>query len=148
MAAVVAAALIDDRGRWLMHKRPARKHHGGHWEHPGGKVESGETSTNALVREIADELGVAIRTDNLQAAVFAQNGGGGGEFPIVILLYTSRVWSGVPQAIEGGAIGWFTLQEVAMLKKPLLDRALLAELCLLLDRKEKRLTGCMRLAEE
>ena len=36
---VVALALHDDRGRWLMHRRPLHKHHGGLWEFPGGKVE-------------------------------------------------------------------------------------------------------------
>ncbi|HAW37242.1 MAG TPA: DNA mismatch repair protein MutT, partial [Erythrobacter sp.] len=35
---VVALALRDGKGRWLMHRRPADKHHGGLWEFPGGKV--------------------------------------------------------------------------------------------------------------
>ena len=55
---VVALALRDGKGRWLMHRRPADKHHGGLWEFPGGKVETGETPRNALVREIEEELGL------------------------------------------------------------------------------------------
>ncbi|MBU2032579.1 MAG: (deoxy)nucleoside triphosphate pyrophosphohydrolase [Alphaproteobacteria bacterium] len=136
--AVVAAVLIDDRGRWLMHKRPAGKHHGGLWEYPGGKVESGENPANALVREIAEELGVALRARDLEPAGFAQTGEGDGEPPIVIMLYTCRLWSGVPQALEGGEIAWFTPQQAALLDKPPLDRALLAQLCRLLDRADRR----------
>ena len=49
---VAALALSDGNGRWLMHKRPIGKHHGGLWEFPGGKVEAGETPRNALIREI------------------------------------------------------------------------------------------------
>ena len=33
------------------------------WEFPGGKIEAGETSTQALVREIREELDAEIRVD-------------------------------------------------------------------------------------
>ena len=121
---VVALALRDGDGRWLMHRRPEHKHHGGLWEFPGGKVESHETPANALVREIEEELGIAIRADQLVPAGFAQEGESERERPIVILLYTCRQWDGSPQALEGGAIGWFTAQEVHALDRPPLDIAL------------------------
>ncbi|OBX20645.1 DNA mismatch repair protein MutT [Erythrobacter sp. QSSC1-22B] len=129
---VVALALVDERGRWLMHKRPAGKHHAGLWEFPGGKVESGETPANALVREIAEELGLALAPGSLEPSGFAQNGGNGAECAIVILLYTCRDWSGQPRALEGGEIGWFAPEEAAGLDKPPLDHALLGQLSALL----------------
>ncbi|MFN6934025.1 MAG: NUDIX domain-containing protein, partial [Tsuneonella sp.] len=38
---VVAAAIMDAHGRFLLQQRPPEKQHGGLWEFPGGKVEPG-----------------------------------------------------------------------------------------------------------
>ena len=57
---VVAAVLFDRRGRILIAQRPAGKHLAGSWEFPGGKVEPGETRTDALARELREELGITI----------------------------------------------------------------------------------------
>ena len=121
---VVAVALYREDGRWLMHRRPAAKQHGGLWEFPGGKVESDESPAKALVREIREELGIAIDASDLKPAGFAQEGEGERPRPIVIMLYTCSVWEGEPQALEGGAVDWFTPDDVLALDKPPLDRAL------------------------
>ena len=39
------------------------------WEFPGGKVESGETSADALIREIAEELNTEICIDGFLTTV-------------------------------------------------------------------------------
>lgn len=135
---VVAVALIDDRGRWLMHRRPAGKHHAGLWEFPGGKVEPGETPANALVREIGEELGIVLADGDLTPAGFAQNDGAEGQLPIVILLYTCRTWAGTPDPLEGGAIAWFSPDEAAALDKPPLDHLLLEGLRVTLAGSENR----------
>jgi len=125
---VVAAAIIGRDGRLLMHRRPAGKRHGGLWEFPGGKVESSETPQNALVRELEEELGLRVRHGDLRPVCFAQDDGESGHPPIVILLYTARVWEGEPQEREGNAWGWFTLEEADRLPKPPLDVVLLTGL--------------------
>lgn len=58
---VVVAAVIEREGRILACRRRPGKIAGGRWEFPGGKVEHGEDPESALVREIAEELGVGIR---------------------------------------------------------------------------------------
>ncbi|MBI1795857.1 MAG: NUDIX domain-containing protein [Candidatus Eisenbacteria bacterium] len=57
----VAAAVVRRAGRLLLTQRPPGGPLGLLWEFPGGKIEPGETPQQALVREIAEELGVAAR---------------------------------------------------------------------------------------
>lgn len=121
---VVALALHREDGRWLMHRRPPEKHHGGLWEFPGGKVEPGEPPDAALEREIREELGIAIRRESLDPAGSAQSAPREGAPGIVILLYRTGEWAGAPQALEGGEIAWLTPEEIAPLPKPPLDVAL------------------------
>ena len=105
-----------------MHKRPAHKHHGGLWEFPGGKVESGESPKGALVREIAEELGISLSESDLVPAGFAQEEATGATRPpIVILLYTCERWEGEIAALEGGEVAWFAPAAIPALAKPPLD---------------------------
>lgn len=128
MVPVVALALECADGRILMQQRPPGKAHGGLWEFPGGKVEPGETPRAALVREVNEELAIALDPAALTPACFADGPAGTGEKAIVILLYSARSWQGEPRAVEGGACGWFTRAEIAKLAMPPLDYALLERL--------------------
>ena len=55
---VVAGIVGDVQGRVLIAKRSAACHQGNQWEFPGGKVAIGESMTDALVRELQEELGI------------------------------------------------------------------------------------------
>ncbi len=55
----VAAALIECNGKILIARRPDSAHQGGKWEFPGGKREADESVTQALVRELQEELGIS-----------------------------------------------------------------------------------------
>jgi 8-oxo-dGTP diphosphatase len=57
----VVAAVVWRDGRLLMTQRPPGGPLGLQWEFPGGKIESGESPEDALVREIHEELGVRAR---------------------------------------------------------------------------------------
>jgi len=56
---VVGAAIVS-HGRVLAARRTRPASVAGRWELPGGKVEAGETPEDAVVREVAEELGCAI----------------------------------------------------------------------------------------
>ena len=64
----VVAAVIRRGGKVLLASRPADKPPAG-WEFPGGKIESGETAGEALVRELAEELDVRVVPGELLAVV-------------------------------------------------------------------------------
>jgi mutator protein MutT len=61
----VVAAVIERAGRILIARRRAGGHLGGRWEFPGGKRQAGETPEAALVREIREELDVAVTVGEL-----------------------------------------------------------------------------------
>ena len=119
---VVAVALSDGNGRFLLQQRLPGKHHGGCWEFPGGKVERGETPRLALVREIEEELGITLSPSVLSPSFFAEEEGDPG---IVLNLYTARLDNGEPQARDGQEWGWYSLKEAACLSLAPMDRKLL-----------------------
>lgn len=114
---VVAAAFVAPDGRVLMQQRRKGSEHGGLWEFPGGKVEPGESLAESLCREISEELGIALDAETLEPLSFASDP----VLPYVILLYTCREWTGQPQCLEGQAIKWFAIEEIAALPMPPLD---------------------------
>ena len=125
---VVALAARDGEGRLLLQKRPIGKHHGGLWEFPGGKVEPFEKPAEALVREIAEELQIAVEEAALVPAGFAQEAGRNDRRQIVLLLYTATTWSGEIRGLDGQEWSWFTLSDAAGLDLAPMDRQLLAGL--------------------
>jgi 8-oxo-dGTP diphosphatase len=122
---VVAVALLDGTGRVLMQQRRYGAHHGGLWEFPGGKVEAGESLTESLRREVAEELGLVLDPAELEPLSFASSAAQ----PHVILLYTCRNWTGTPACLDGEAIAWFALEQLETLAMPPLDVPLARALC-------------------
>ncbi|MBP2635494.1 MAG: ADP-ribose pyrophosphatase [Firmicutes bacterium] len=56
----VTAAIIQDKGKILIARRPIGDKLAGKWEFPGGKIEVGETPEECLRREIKEELNIKI----------------------------------------------------------------------------------------
>jgi len=64
----VGAVIKDERGRLLLIKR-GHDPGAGLWSLPGGRVEPGETDAEALVREMREETGLAVRAGRLLGSV-------------------------------------------------------------------------------
>jgi mutator protein MutT len=58
---VVAAAIVERAGTFLVTRRPKGVHLEGLWEFPGGKCEPGESHEACLRRELREELGSDLR---------------------------------------------------------------------------------------
>src|SRR5947209_19420884 len=101
---VAAVALIDADGRVLLAQRPPGKHLAGLWEFPGGKVHDGEAPEAALIRELAEELGIEVEVSCLAPLTFASHAYD--EFPLLIPLYICRKWNGFVGAREAQAPQW------------------------------------------
>ena len=128
---IVAAALVGPGGRILLQQRAPGRPMAGLWEFPGGKVEDGETPESALVRELDEELGIAVDPAALEPACFAS--APVGERHMLLLLYLCRAWTGEPQPLDASALKWATLAEMRALAMPPADVPLVELLDKLLE---------------
>jgi 8-oxo-dGTP diphosphatase len=55
---VVAAAIVEREGLYLVTRRGPGTHLAGVWEFPGGKCEPGETLPDCVARELLEELAI------------------------------------------------------------------------------------------
>lgn len=99
---VAAGLILTEDGQLLLAQRPGDKAWSGWWELPGGKLEPGETTTEALVRELKEELGISV-THSTPWVTYTH------EYPkTIVRLAFHRVtgWKGKPWGIEGQALAW------------------------------------------
>lgn len=127
---MVAAALVDGDGRVLVQQRPEGKPMAGLWEFPGGKIDAGETPEAALIRELAEELGIDVEAACLAPACFASEPLG--ERHLLLLLYVCRKWRGTPVAHHASALQWLRPAQLFGLAMPPADKPLLGLLDALL----------------
>jgi 8-oxo-dGTP diphosphatase len=101
---VVACALVDEDRRVLIAQRPEGKALAGLWEFPGGKLDPGERPEMALIRELKEELGIAVKEACLAPLTFASHAYP--DFHLLMPLYICRRWEGVVSSREGQALKW------------------------------------------
>jgi 8-oxo-dGTP diphosphatase len=123
---VSAVALVDADGRVLLAQRPAGKPLAGLWEFPGGKVDPGETPETALIRELAEELGIDVAASCLAPFTFTSYTYP--DFHLLMPLYVCRKWSGTPTAREGQRLAWVRPARLGDFPMPPADPPLVAML--------------------
>lgn len=126
LVSVVAAALVDGDNRILVAQRPPGGSLAGLWEFPGGKIEAGETPEAALVRELDEELGIAVAADALIPISFVSHAYP--DFHLLMLLFLCRRWHGNPIGQQGQPLRWEATAELAALPMPPADVPLVATL--------------------
>lgn len=104
----VVAALIWDKDKFMICQRPSHKARALLWEFVGGKVESGETKEQALIRECQEELAVTLSVNDVFMDVVH-------EYPDItvhLTLFNATIAEGFPQKIEHNDIKWITPNEI------------------------------------
>jgi 8-oxo-dGTP diphosphatase len=127
---VVACTLIDADGRVLIAQRPASGEMAGLWEFPGGKLEAEERPEQALIRELREELGIAVKEDCLAPFTFASHAYA--EFHLLMPLYVCRKWEGLPCPLHHQALKWAFPRDLLRYPMPPADLPLIPMLCDLL----------------
>jgi 8-oxo-dGTP diphosphatase len=130
MLTVAACALVDTDGRVLLAQRPEGKPMAGLWEFPGGKVETGETPEQTLIRELEEELGIVVKEACLAPLTFASHSYP--DFHLLMPLYVCRRWDGTVIAREGQKLTWVRPNRLRDFPMPPADVPLVAHLTTLL----------------
>jgi 8-oxo-dGTP diphosphatase len=105
---VVVGILIREN-KILMTKRPPGKSYQGYWEFPGGKLEENESSKEALVRELHEELGIKVISANLWFQHTHQ-------YPdkhVNLEICLVSTFRGEPYSKEKQTLAWVGLEEVS-----------------------------------
>ena len=121
----VVAALVGKDDKFMICQRPAHKARGLLWEFVGGKVESGETKEQALIRECKEELDVLLFVGDVFMDVIH-------EYPDItvhLTLFNATVAEGEPQKLEHNDIRWITPSDIPNYDFCPADEEILARIC-------------------
>ncbi len=127
---VAACALVDTDARILLAQRPAGRPMAGLWEFPGGKLDAGERPEDTLIRELKEELGIAVEENCLAPLAFASHTYP--DFHLVMPLYLCRNWQGTVTPLEGQKLAWVRPNRLRDYPMPPADEPLIAHLMTLL----------------
>ena len=121
----VVAALIWDDDKFMICQRPANQARALLWEFVGGKVESGETKEQALVRECKEELNILLSVGEVFMDVVH-------EYPdltVHLTLFNATIAEGEPQKLEHNDIQWIMPSEIQNYEFCPADEEILARIC-------------------
>ena len=123
MPIAVVAAVIERDDAFLLTLRLDGTHLAGHWEFPGGKVHDHESHTEALRRELIEELDIVGEVGELVHTVRHA-------YPekTVELFFYRCDFTGEPRPMMGQQMRWVPREELTRLPFPEADRQLIAML--------------------
>ena len=120
----VVTGLIKKDDQFLVGLRPQGKNLSGMWEFPGGKIEMGESPTEALSRELLEELNIEVEVGPLVLAGTHSYG----EVGILLLFYEIKFWKGTPKAQHHTELKWISIEELQQLELPEANKKLLPQI--------------------
>lgn len=125
----VAAALIQQDGKYLITQRLPDSHLGLYWEFPGGKRKPDESLEDCLKREIREELSLDIGVGNLVNACEHEYE----DRVVKLFFYECAILSGSPKPVECHDFKWISPKDMRTDDFPPAD----IEVIQILRRKDK-----------
>ncbi|ASJ98135.1 8-oxo-dGTP diphosphatase MutT [Shewanella marisflavi] len=105
---VAVGIIFDTDNKILLAKRPQHLHQGGKWEFPGGKVEQGETTSEALIRELREEVALEVASTSPLMTISY-------DYPdkqVYLDIHTVKSFTGQAKGLEGQLIQWAELADL------------------------------------
>lgn len=104
----VVGAIVWKDGLFLSAERPEGKDYAGWWEFPGGKIEAGESRSDALIREMQEELGITPTSFDLWIErVFDYP-----EYIVEFSLFDVWEFKGEVRSMENQQFDWFDIENM------------------------------------
>ena len=119
---VAVGIIFNDQQQILVAQRKKASHLQGYWEFPGGKLEPGEDSYQALCRELKEEIGIEVKTASPLTKIFHNYD----QFDVNLHIWQVNLFTGQPKGAEGQIIHWIPLQELHTLELPPANQKLVA----------------------
>ncbi len=110
---VVCVWVYDGKGKLLLTRRAPQKSYPGTWENSGGAVQSGETSRQAIARELFEETG--IRAEQEEFELIQSGRDGNIHYDYYCLKRTTPIREIVLLPGETDGVMWATFEEVHQL---------------------------------
>ena len=130
---MVAAVIYNEaQDKIFIAKRPDDKHQGGKWEFPGGKVETGESISEALARELNEEIGIHV----VHAQPLIQIHHDYPDKSVDLDVWVVTKFTGQAKGAEGQEVKWIVQKELGdydfpAANLPILQATTLPEVCLI-----------------
>ena len=121
---IVIALLQNAAGLFYLQRRAAGQHLAGLWEFPGGKVEAGESSLEALNRELREECGIEPQ----QPQLWREFSHDYADRRLHFQAYWVRQWRGELASREGLEWCWLDAEALQHLPWPAANEALIRAL--------------------
>lgn len=121
---VAVGIVINTQKQILLAKRHAHLHQGGKWEFPGGKVEANESVSDALIRELKEEvnLDVSSTTEFMDISH---------DYPdkhVRLDIHLVTDFSGNASGMEGQQVKWVEVQSLSEYEFPEANKPIVEKL--------------------
>lgn len=121
----ISIAIVKNaQNLFLISLRPDGVDQGGKWEFPGGKVELGESSEQAMCRELQEEVGIiALDYQLLTTKLVAYD-----DQQLQLYFYLVTQFSGEASSLEGQLIKWVNRADLALHPFPKANKTVIEQL--------------------